>query len=175
MFDDLITLARLRPGARIVESGCGTGQATLPLAERGFPIVGVVLGERLARFARRKLVAFPNVEIVTSFFEAWDAAGAPFDAAVAVLAIHWNDPAVRFAKSAHLLRNDGALVIVASRDVLPDGADPLWREVHEDYRAIAPEDPPPAPPYPDAVSEFSAEIAASRASYLEESHRPGRT
>jgi SAM-dependent methyltransferase len=161
VFDDLVTLARLRPGARIVEIGCGTGQATLPLAERGFRIVGIELGERLAALARRKLAAFPNVEIVTSTFEAWDGVGAPFDAIVAVHAIHWIDPAVRYAKSAHVLRNDGALAIVASRDVLPDDADPFWREVQEDYRAIAPDDPPPPPPHPDAVSDFGAEIAAS--------------
>jgi cyclopropane fatty-acyl-phospholipid synthase-like methyltransferase len=32
LFDDLATLARLPDGARLVEIGCGTGQATLPLA-----------------------------------------------------------------------------------------------------------------------------------------------
>ncbi len=34
LFDDLVSLAGLRPGARLADIGCGTGQATLPLAER---------------------------------------------------------------------------------------------------------------------------------------------
>ena len=34
LFDDLIELAGLRAGDRIVEIGCCTGQATVPLAER---------------------------------------------------------------------------------------------------------------------------------------------
>src|SRR2546430_15836085 len=52
LFDDLVSLGELRPGSRVVEVGPGTGQASLPLAERGFELVGVELGERLAGFAR---------------------------------------------------------------------------------------------------------------------------
>src|SRR5271169_3624675 len=35
LFDDLIDLAGLEAGGRVIEIGCGTGQATVPLAERG--------------------------------------------------------------------------------------------------------------------------------------------
>src|ERR1700676_4699677 len=57
MFDDLVTLAGLDPGARLVEIGCGTGQATVPLAERGLSIICVELGERLAAIARENLAS----------------------------------------------------------------------------------------------------------------------
>ncbi|WP_425552474.1 class I SAM-dependent methyltransferase, partial [Dactylosporangium maewongense] len=40
MFDDLAA-AGVAPGARVLEIGCGTGQATVPLAERGYRIVAV--------------------------------------------------------------------------------------------------------------------------------------
>src|SRR5688500_18042161 len=43
-FDDLVALAQLPEAARIVEIGCGTGQATLPLAERGYRITCLELG-----------------------------------------------------------------------------------------------------------------------------------
>ena len=43
-FDDLLALTGLGPGARVLEIGCGTGQATVPLAERGCQIVAVELG-----------------------------------------------------------------------------------------------------------------------------------
>ena len=61
VFDDLVELTSLDAGSRVLEIGPGTGQATLPLAGRGFRVVGVELGERLAAFARRKLADFPNV------------------------------------------------------------------------------------------------------------------
>ena len=44
VLDGLVSLARLQPGARLLEIGCGTGQATMPLAQRGFEIVAVELG-----------------------------------------------------------------------------------------------------------------------------------
>ena len=58
MFDDLVALAELGAGARLLEIGCGTGQNTAPLAERGFEIVAVELGESMAELARRNLAAF---------------------------------------------------------------------------------------------------------------------
>ena len=53
LFDDLVHLASLKPGARLLEIGCGTGRATVPLARIGFGILGVELGENLAAIARR--------------------------------------------------------------------------------------------------------------------------
>src|ERR671933_454382 len=38
LFDDLVAYAGLEAGSRVLEIGCGTGQATLPLAERGLAV-----------------------------------------------------------------------------------------------------------------------------------------
>jgi cyclopropane fatty-acyl-phospholipid synthase-like methyltransferase len=139
-FDDLAELAGLRPGSRVLEIGCGTGQATLPLAQRGFAIVCVELGEQLAAVARRKLARFPAVEIVHACFEAWDGGDASFDAVVACTAFHWIAPDVRYAKSASLLRDGGALAVVATQHVLPADGDRFFAEVQEDYEAVVPDD-----------------------------------
>src|SRR4051812_4997557 len=72
LFDDLGALAGLREGARLLEIGCGTGQATLPLARRGYSVVCVELGAGLAAVAQRKLAQFPQVEVVNANFEAWE-------------------------------------------------------------------------------------------------------
>jgi SAM-dependent methyltransferase len=48
LFDDLVRLAGLAPGDRVAEIGCGTGQATVPLAERGLAVTAVELGAALA-------------------------------------------------------------------------------------------------------------------------------
>src|SRR6187549_3838365 len=59
VFDDLLALAGLGPGARVLEIGCGTGQATVPLAERGCEVVAVELGAQMAAVARSNLARFP--------------------------------------------------------------------------------------------------------------------
>ncbi len=137
VFDDLVEHARLEPGARLLEIGCGTGQATLPLAERGFSILAVELGANLVELAQRKLAAFPDVEIVTSSFEEWDSADELFDAVVSFNAFHWLDPDVRFTKSASVLRPGGSLGVFGSAFVVHDAADATWLEVVEDEASTA--------------------------------------
>ena len=51
LFDDVVSLSGIPPGGRILEIGCGTGQATVPLAQRGYPILCIELGENLAALA----------------------------------------------------------------------------------------------------------------------------
>jgi protein-L-isoaspartate O-methyltransferase len=70
LFDDLVVLAGLAPGDRLLEVGCATGKATLPLARRGFSITCVELGAELAAVARRNLAGF-GVEVVERRFEDW--------------------------------------------------------------------------------------------------------
>jgi len=161
VFDDLVALAGLPPGGRILEIGCGTGQATLPLAERGFEICCVELGEQLAAVARKKLASFPRVDVVNASFETWEPPEASFDAIVAFTAFHWIDPDVRYEKSARLLRAEGALAVVDVQHVLPDGRDRFWIDVQEDYDAITPSDANRPPPGPDEVGDLREEIDSS--------------
>jgi SAM-dependent methyltransferase len=55
LYDHLIHVTRLSPGARLLEVGCGPGKATLPLAQRGFRITCVEPGAALAAAARLNL------------------------------------------------------------------------------------------------------------------------
>ncbi|KRE32870.1 class I SAM-dependent methyltransferase [Paenibacillus sp. Soil724D2] len=56
LFDDLIHATNLNPGDRLLEVGCATGKATLPLAKHGFKITCVELGAEIAAVARQNLV-----------------------------------------------------------------------------------------------------------------------
>lgn len=162
VFDDLVELANLEAGSRVLEIGPGTGLATLPLAERGLRVVGVELGERLALAARRKLAEFPNVEIVTAPFEVWEpASGGGFDGVVAFTAFHWIDPDARYAKTAQLLQEGGALAVVSTKHVLAPGGDAFWSEVQEDYDAVVPSEQNRPPPRPEEVADLRDEIDAS--------------
>jgi SAM-dependent methyltransferase len=161
LFDELVALAQLPAGARIVEIGCGTGQATLPLAERGFHVTCIELGSQLAAIARRKLASFPEVEIVNASFETWQPSEAGFDAVVAFTAFHWVDPELRYEKSARLLREGGALAVVATHHVLSEDGDEFFTEVQEDHDAVFPPDERGPMPRPDAVRDLGEEIEAS--------------
>ncbi len=158
IFDDIVSLGAVPDTGHVLEIGCGTGQATLPLAERGFEVVCVELGPDLAAFARRKLAAFPNVRIVNERFESWEPDG-EYDAVVAFTAFHWIDPEVRFAKTAPILRSGGVLGVVETHHVLND--DPFWIESQEDYDAVVPSPDNRAPLRAEEIGNLSEEIEAS--------------
>jgi SAM-dependent methyltransferase len=161
VFADIAALAGLEEGARVLEIGCGTGQATLPLARRGYSLVCVELGEGLAAAARRKLAPFANVEVVHANFEAWEPQRGDFDAIVAFTAFHWLDPELRYEKSARLLRANGSLALVGTQHVQRAGGDTFWGEVQEDYDAVTPSDDNRPPPLPEEIDDLRAEIEAS--------------
>jgi SAM-dependent methyltransferase len=160
MFDDLVRLAGLAPGARVAEIGPGTGQATVPLAERGLAVTAVELDGSLAALARSRLAAFPWCSVVTSSFEDWQPQQAAFDAVVAISSLHWVDPDAQYAKPARLLRAGGAMIVGGCMWARPADADPFWTDVQQDYRAVEFEGDPPPPP--DAIGgwHFPAEAAA---------------
>jgi SAM-dependent methyltransferase len=150
LFDDLIALTGLAAGARVLEIGPGTGQATIPLAERGLAVTAVERGASLAALARRRMAGFPSVRVVTCTFEGWSPDGdGPFDAVAAFNSLHWIDPALRYRKPASLLRPGGFLVVCRSPWAVPADAERFWADVQEDYRAVDFEGAPP--PLPEAI------------------------
>ena len=161
LLDDLVALGSIPPGGRILEIGPGTGKASVALATRGFSLLGVELGQRLAAVAAQNLASFPQAEIVRADFEQWEPERAGFDAVVAFTAFHWIAPELRYAKPARLLRRGGALAAVATRHVLPAGGDPFWLEVQADYDAVVPHPDNAPPPPPEEADDLREEIEAS--------------
>jgi SAM-dependent methyltransferase len=167
LFDDLAELTGLGDGARVLEVGCGTGQATVALAQRGYDVLCVELGEGLAAAARRNLAPFPNVEVVHANFETWEPSRGTFDAVVAFTAFHWVDPALRYEKAARLLREGGSLAVAGSLHVRRPGGDTFWEDVQADYDAVVPSPDSKPPPLPEEVESLQEEIEASgRFGYL---------
>jgi SAM-dependent methyltransferase len=137
LFDDLAA-AGAGPGARVLEIGCGTGQATVSLVERGYRVLAVELGPAMADYARRLL---PDVEVVTGAFEEWPLPDEPFDVVFSATAFHWIDPAVRVAKAAQALRPGGLLATVATQHVLGGTVD-FFAQAQDCYERWDPATPP---------------------------------
>jgi SAM-dependent methyltransferase len=140
VFDELADFGRLTPGSRVLEIGCGTGQATRPLAERGYQVTAVELGEQMATIARDNLAAFPQVQVVVSAFEAWPLPSQAFDAVVSATAFHWLDPATRVTRCATALRPGGTLAVIGTHHVA-GGDTSFFDEVQRCYETWDPSTP----------------------------------
>lgn len=168
VYDDLLKVTELTRGARLLEVGCGTGIATLPLAQMGFEIVCVELGNDLADLARRNLSGYPNVSVESSRLEQWQTSQ-EFDLVYAATAWHWIDAKSRYALAARLLKPEGFLAFWSASHVFPAGGDPLFAELQEVYDEIGEGLPADAPwPRPGQLEESTSEIVES--GYFEPIH-----
>src|SRR5215469_3570514 len=164
LFDDLVAEAGLSVGARLLEVGCGTGKATIPLAERGFEITALELGPQLAATARRNVAEYDRVTVVQQAFEAWQPPESQrFDLVYSATAWHWIDPVVGFERAWHALRPGGHLAIWASEHVVPpEDGDPFFRQIQDVYDEIGEGVPPgTAFPVPGKLPTHLAAIEAS--------------
>jgi SAM-dependent methyltransferase len=141
LFDDLAGLACIGPRCRVLEIGCGTGQATTSLAERGCAIVCVEMGPNMAAVARRKLARFSSVQVEVAAFEDWPLPAQPFDTVLAATAFHWIDPAVRVGKCADALRDGGALATIATHHIA-GGDEAFFVAAQDCYERWDPATPP---------------------------------
>jgi SAM-dependent methyltransferase len=162
LFDDVVSLSRIPAGGRILEIGCGTGQATVPLARRGYRILCVELGENMVAVARRNLEGYPQTEVQTGTFQAWHLQEAAFDLAVSATAFHWLDPEVAYPKVARALHPQGALALFWNVHVHTDAAGGFFEEAQKAYEREAPEIVGPddynGPPLPEEVPSRTPEI-----------------
>ncbi|HET6298588.1 MAG TPA: class I SAM-dependent methyltransferase [Kribbella sp.] len=157
LYDDLAALLGNPVRPRVLEIGCGTGQATGPMIERGWSVKAVELSPDLARIARDKL---PELEVKTAAFESWPLPAEKFDLVLSATAFHWIDPEVRVVKSADALRPGGLLAVVSTHHV-EGGSSQFFADVDQCYQRFTPDPAVGGPPRADDVPEDSAEFDAS--------------
>lgn len=139
LFDDLSALAGA--GSRVLEIGCGTGQATRDLARLGCSVVAVELSADMAAFATRNLAGFPAVEVVVSAFEDWPLPSSKFDLALSATAFHWIDPEIRMVKAVDSVRVGGAVALVYTAHIA-GGTSQFFVDVQQCYERFDPDTPP---------------------------------
>jgi SAM-dependent methyltransferase len=137
LVEDVVALSGIPADGRILEIGCGPGNATIPFAKRGYRIVGIELGERLAALAVENCRAYPGVEIQNVRFEDWVLEEKAFGLAISADAFHWIPPQVGYPKVARALKDSGSVAFFWNVPVDPRTD---WsRAIEEVYRERAPQ------------------------------------
>ena len=111
LVEDVIRLSALTSDSRLLEVGCGPGNSTIHFARRGYSLLGIELGERLAQYAHERCGAFPNTHIVCSTFEDYEIPPDSFDLAFSADAFHWIPPEIGYPKLLTSVKPGGSIAL----------------------------------------------------------------
>ncbi|HXD56603.1 MAG TPA: class I SAM-dependent methyltransferase [Thermoleophilaceae bacterium] len=155
--EELIEVAAPREGERVVDVGCGTGNAALLAAARGARVTGVDPAPRLLQVARERASA----EGLEADFVEGDGASIPLgdgeaDLVLSVFGVIFApDPPAALAELARVCAPDGRIVLTAW---IPDGAISRMARVSRDAVTRALGTSPTGAPFPwherDALAEL---------------------
>jgi ubiquinone/menaquinone biosynthesis C-methylase UbiE len=157
LINDIVTLAALPSPASILEIGCGTGQATMPFAQRGNHLTCLDIGAALLTIARPKFTTYPNMQFQHTAFEAWPAQPSTFDLVMSATAFHWIPPEIGYPKAATVLKDSGCLAIFSNEHRLD--APEFAADLYQIEQRLVPWWPDPRTP-----PNFAADIAETAAS-----------
>jgi SAM-dependent methyltransferase len=123
------------PGERVLEVGCGTGQATRGLVDRGWEVVAVDPGAELIALAKASVAGRAAFHVGP--FETFHPEPASFRLVASAQAWHWIDPAVGFAKAAEALQPGGWLAVFGHVPMPPPAE--VAARLEPIYAELAPE------------------------------------
>ncbi len=112
----LLAAAELRPGAYVLEPGCGTGRLTAVLAgvvgSQG-RVVALDISLKMVAACRARVCAYPQIAVHHAGVEDFAVEPRTFDAIVCHQVVpHFDDVPAALARLAHGLRLGGRLVVV---------------------------------------------------------------
>lgn len=155
IWDALAEITGLRPGARVLEIGAGTGIATAELVRRGCHVTALEPGAAMAAIIARDLGDTGQVDVIVGRFDEFAWSGEPFDLAIGATSLHWIDRDLLNARLPELVRPGGHAALlhyahVAGGDVAFFAAaqdcyarwDPNYREPdYPEHDLRSPDDP----------------------------------
>ena len=112
LLDHACQVAGIGSGDHVLEVGCGSGQLTRSLADRGLHVTALEPGKSLIALARQNLEGAGGVEFVNAQFEDALLPREQFRAVFSASAFHWVDPEVSWQKAADVLVPGGTLALV---------------------------------------------------------------
>ena len=106
--DALVAAACDGLSSPVLEVGCGTGQLTAALVERGLKVLAIDASPNMLRIARERVAA----RFVLGRFEDVALPARPFAAVFSASAFHWIDPRISWRRAASVLRPGGRLALL---------------------------------------------------------------
>lgn len=137
LINSAIELAHLNPETtKILEIGCGPGNATVAFAKLGFSMVCLEPNQDFCQLARQNCRNYPQVEIINTSLEEWQPISNQFDAVLAANSWHWLPPEVSYNKASQTLTQNGHLILLWNMN--PEPSEEISQLLAKVYQQYAP-------------------------------------
>ena len=136
LISDIIKLANLTKDGAILEVGTGTGQATIPFAEKGYYIHCLEPGDKLIAIASQNLRLYPKVTFETVTFENWNLRYHAFDLVISAQAFHWVNCEIGYLKASQALKEKGHIAFFCNFSPKPDTT--VFQALNEAFQKYIP-------------------------------------
>ena len=111
LINDIIFYSGVKANGKVLDVGCGTGQATIPFAERDFNVVGLDISQEMVDVAKNKCSLFKKVSFRVGTFEDVKFPFESFDTIISGMAWHWITLKDRYKKAFKILKKKGTLAL----------------------------------------------------------------
>lgn len=155
LYEDIFSVKEINQSSNVLEIGIGTGQATLPILEKGCSFTAVELGEKLAEYTQNKFGNYKNFNIINSKFEDFECPPNSFDLIFSASAFHWIPEKIGYTKVYRILKSGGFFARFANHPYKDKGREEIHVAMQKIYAIYM----------PGALSgtEYSKEDAQNRA------------
>jgi len=143
----LIGAARVAPGERVLDIGCGCGTTTLMVAGQGASVLGADLSGPMLAVARERAAGLDGVRFEQTDVQVHDFPAAAFDVALSRFGVmFFDDPPAAFTNVTRALRPGGRLAFLCWQDLRENQHRALALDAiapHVDVTGAAPPGPGP--------------------------------
>lgn len=111
LIESVAKRAALDTNSRVLDIGCGSGQATLDFGRRGCQVVAIDPAQNALDLLAERCKGLSNVELVRSTLEDYAGDASSFDLVTCAQAFHWLDPATASRRVSGLLKPGGHIAL----------------------------------------------------------------
>ena len=139
LFDDLFAYSNCNENSHVIEIGCGTGQATSWVLDRGCTLKAIEIGKNLCDFTKNKFKNYPKLEVINMPFEEYTMQENSVDMVFSASAFHWIPEDIGYPKVYNALKKGGCFAIIGCPVEIADVNAELKAEVEGIEREYLPQ------------------------------------
>lgn len=133
LYKDIMDFKQINQFSKVLEIGIGTGQATVPILEKGCLVTAIELGDKLAEYTKQKFSKYNNFNVKNMAFQDYECQSDYFDMIYSATAFHWIPEEIGYPKVYEMLKSGGIFARFANHPYKDKGNQDLDIAIQKIY------------------------------------------